>query len=530
MSSDDPQLDVPTRSSVEQRADALDVLVPGLTILLHPDLDRVGERVVLAELAAGRTQALSRLEPAFAAPRGRGARPLAHPYLSRTPLTLTPLAADGVLVARAGCAAPVVIDGQALAHEHRLSAEAVQRGVVITLARRVVLLLHRLDALAPGGTGAHGLVGESRSVNVLRQEIERVARTNVPVLVRGESGSGKELVAAALHAASPRRAKPYVTVNAAALPAGVAAAELFGAARGAFTGADRQRSGYFMRAHGGTLFLDEIAEVGLDVQALLLRVLETQELQVLGGERSERVDVRVVAATDADLEEAVRAGRFRAPLLARLRGYELRLPPLRARRDDIGRLLLHFLALELRALGAAGRLAPRADDARPWLPAALVARLAAHDWPGNVRELRNVARHVAVQAFDLDEVPEHLHLPDVAPPAHAAMLGAPRPAPVATPLPVARPGVIHDDELLTQLRAHGFRVADAARALGISRGALYALIERSTVLRKASALTLAEIQGAQRVHGDDPSRLAAALEVSPRGLRRRMGQLGLLAR
>src|SRR5262249_30016907 len=152
--------------------------------------------------------------------------------------------------------------------------------------------------------------------------------------------------------------------------------------RGAFTGAERTRPGYFRLAAGGTLLLDEIGEASLEVQSLLLRALEGHEVQEVGGGEPRRTDVRIIAATDADLETAVAAGRSRAPLPHRRASYEVRLPPLRRRRDDVGRLLLHFLRRELGALGAAERLRAATDAEQPWLPAPLVARLAAYDWPG----------------------------------------------------------------------------------------------------------------------------------------------------
>src|SRR6185436_13729067 len=185
--------------------------------------------------------------------------------------------------------------------------------------------------------------------------------------LRGETGTGKELLARAIHQASSRRAAPYFALNMAAIPASLAAAELFGAAKGAFTGADRRRVGYFGRAQGGTLFLDEIGELPADLQPLLLRVLENGEIQPVGGEETLRVDVRILAATDANLESAIEEGRFRAPLFHRLSGYELRLPSLRERRDDIGRLFIHFLRQELAALGEADRLADPGPEGRPWL-------------------------------------------------------------------------------------------------------------------------------------------------------------------
>ena len=300
-------------------------LVPGLTILHHPDAGRVGERVALAGLASGREESLSRTVPAFSAPGKSLLRPLSDPYLSRRPIRLLPGAEPGGVLLRCGeSGTALVADGAAVTGDPgdlEIPPARLERGVVLLLAGRVVLLLSRLDPVGVAGTPDFGLVGASAPVVALRREIQRVAGLDVPVLLRGETGTGKELVARALHDAGPRRSRPFVAVNMAAIPPTLAAAELFGAARGAFTGADRKRDGTFQRADGGTLFLDEVGETPPEIQALLLRALETGEIQPVGSDEIRRVDVRLVAATDSDLEGAVTAGRFRAPLLHRLAGY-----------------------------------------------------------------------------------------------------------------------------------------------------------------------------------------------------------------
>ncbi len=393
------QLQADTRVESGGGAPAGAFLVPGLTILFHPQAERIGERVALPGLASGREEQLSRLEPAFSHPGRSAPRPLADPHLSRRPVRLLPGAEPGSV--RLLCAAggtSVVLDGEAVAEARELTGEQLERGAVLLLANRVVVLLSLLDPVGGSGLPAFGLVGESAPMVQLRREIQRVVGLGVPVLLRGETGTGKELVARALHESSPRAGRPFLAVNMGAVPATLAAAELFGAARGAFTGADRKREGYFERADGGTLFLDEVGETPQEVQVLLLRALETGEVQPVGGEAVD-VDVRLVAATDADLESAVTAGRFRAPLLHRLSGYEIAIPPLRRRRDDFGRLFLAFLRRELAEIGESDRLAIP-PGGRPWMPAALVARLAAFDWPGNVRQLRNVVRQLVIAGRD----------------------------------------------------------------------------------------------------------------------------------
>ncbi|GGK16272.1 nitrogen regulation protein NR(I) [Luteimonas terricola] len=248
------------------------------------------------------------------------------------------------------------------------------------------------DALPAAGGDAAGdddmLIGDTPAMQQLFRAIGRLAQAPLSVLVTGETGTGKELVARALHRESPRARGPFVALNTAAIPAELLESELFGHEAGAFTGAQRRHVGRFEQAHGGTLFLDEIGDMPLPLQTRLLRVLAEGEFFRVGGRELIRVDVRVVAATHQDLEAKVRDGGFRADLLHRLDVVRLRLPPLRARRGDVPRLAERFLQR------AAGRFdAPAKRLSRPALE-----RLQAHDWPGNVRELQNVCWRLAALA------------------------------------------------------------------------------------------------------------------------------------
>jgi len=517
--------------------------VPGLTILGHPQIRRVGERAALLDLSSGREALLSRAEPGFAPPGEPALQPLAVPYLSRRPWLLRPMAGGGVQLVRGDSPMSLDANGEPVDSEASFSAAEVERGVVLLLAGHVVLLLHRFRPVFPGSLPRYGLVGLSDSLLDLCRQIARVADLNVPVLLRGESGTGKELVAAALHHASSRRDRPFLALNMGALPASLAAAELFGATRGAYTGAEHARRGYFRRAHGGTLFLDEIGETPQEAQPLLLRALESGEVQPLGSEEPAHVDVRVLAATDADLEQAVAAGRFRAPLLHRLGGYAIRLPALRERRDDIGRLFFHFLREELAAVGEEHRLADSDSDAQPWPPAAWIARLAVAPWPGNVRQLRNVARSLAIESRgtgdDTAEIAMEAQLPSAIeellreekPPLKSESPAAPPAAPTSAPAPsrvvFRSPQDISEEELLAALAANRWQPRATAQQLGISRPSLYFLLDAFPSTRKAMDLSREEIAEARERCCGRLSEMAALLHVSEAGIRRRMKQLGL---
>lgn len=232
------------------------------------------------------------------------------------------------------------------------------------------------------------LLGDSPAMRELFRSVGKLAQAPLSVLVIGETGTGKELVARALHRHSPRAAKPFVALNTAAIPSELLESELFGHEAGAFTGAAKRHVGRFEQADGGTLFLDEIGDMPLSLQTRLLRVLAEGEFFRVGGRELIRVDVRVLAATHQDLDARVADGRFRADLLHRLDVVRLVLPPLRARREDVAALAQRFLAQAVRRLGL---------NAKRFAPATL-QRLAAHDWPGNVRELENLCWRVAALA------------------------------------------------------------------------------------------------------------------------------------
>ena len=238
------------------------------------------------------------------------------------------------------------------------------------------------------GSGRDAMIGDSPGVRRVREQIAQVAPTDSTVLIEGETGSGKELVARAIHAASRRGDRPLIALNCAALPRDLVESELFGHEKGAFTGAAQQRRGRFELADGGTLFLDEVGELPLEVQAKLLRVLQDGEFQRLGGTRSLRTDVRLIAATNRSLRAEADAGRFRPDLYYRLNVFPIGLPPLRERRADIPALVRHFAAKAARKLGRTlDGIAPQ-----------FVAQAQGYDWPGNIRELENLVERALIMS------------------------------------------------------------------------------------------------------------------------------------
>jgi DNA-binding NtrC family response regulator len=519
--------------------------VPGLTLLAHADRRRVGERLALPALAAGYEVRLARSQRVFKGPRGRDARPLDDLSISRRPILLVSGDEPGsVTLDAAASRTKLAADGEPVTGRRTFSAADVERGVVLQVGRRVALLLHRMLLHPPVDDPGFALVGESAGIVRVRQEIRRLADLDVPVLLRGETGTGKELVARALHEAGARRRHPFVAVNMAGVPPSLAAAELFGATRGADTGADRTKVGFFRHADQGTLFLDEIGDTPPEVQPMLLRALENREILPVGAAEPRKVDVRVIAATDARLGEAIQAGRFRAPLFHRLAGYSIHLPPLAERRDDIGRLFFFFLARELQGIGKA----PLENDSEhPWPSAEMVARLARYDWPGNVRELRNVARWLAITGRSCSSHELDAHLGEllndsgagVSPGSPEKLPGSPGGRPVGpsreVPKPVVakrrrlrKPAEVGEEELRSVLKAHRFELSAAAEALGVSRANLYRLIDECPAIRKAADLGREEIEEALGRCRGDLEAAADALEVSLRGLKRRMTALAPL--
>ncbi len=310
--------------------------------------------------------------------------------------------------------------------------------------------------------------GSSASMSALYRQMEKLLAADMPILICGETGAGKELVARTLHASSPRQGGPFVPLNCSAIPAELLEAELFGVARAVATGVE-QRPGMFQLAHGGTLFLDEVSEMAAALQAKLLRALQGTEIRPVGG-TAEAVDVRIVAATNADLGVQMNAGHFRRDLYYRLAGYTLEVPPLRRCRDDIPGLVEHFLR----------RFAAETDTRIRGITVKALRHLAAYPWPGNVRELENEVRRLVYLAADGQVLDSGLVSPAI---LDTPVSGSVLPAGADSLTLAPRVRALETELIREALRRAGGKPTHAARLLGLSRNGLMKKMKRLGIER-----------------------------------------------
>ena len=394
---------------------------------------------------------------------------------------------DGLVLLReaGGPEAPAVVMITAHGSE-RLAVEAMKAGAYDYLSKpyeleELRLVVGRVIERQELRTEVHGLrerlaaegwfgqmVGASDVMRELFQTAERVAQTDLPVLVLGESGTGKDLLALEIHARSPRAKKRFVALNCATLPKTLVESELFGYEKGAFTGATTSRPGKFELGHGGTLFLDEIGDMDPSTQAKILRAAESGVVERLGSAKATPVDVRLISATNQELRSAIREGRFREDLYFRLAGVTLYLPPLRNRRDDIPLLVEHFWSNLQRKYGRQG----------PELTREALAQLEQAPWPGNIRQLRNTVEHLFVLAGQekVEEVETALGPPDT------AYSSAPD-GPLAAPDFREARRLFEAEYLARQLREHGGNVTRTAAAIGLERQSLQEKIKKLGITR-----------------------------------------------
>ena len=380
--------------------------------------------------------------------------------------------------------------------EKPLSPESVLLALITALDLRQARKAARALREEFGLTGQ--MVGASAPMRAVAELIARVAPSDARVLINGESGTGKELVAAAIHEASPRRDRPFVRVNCAAIPRDLVESEMFGHERGSFTGATTRRIGRFEMAHTGTLLLDEVGDLGAEAQAKLLRAIEANEIERIGGAKPIRIDVRIIAATNKDLPRAVTEGTFREDLYFRLNVIPLALPPLRERAEDIPALIQHFTALQRARTG-------RAFVA--WSPDA-ISLMAAYRWPGNVRELANIVERLAILHAGEAITPRHVH----------AVLPIGRDAPPAPPAPLAGttgPADARRHNTPPEAGAPGIPQPDASAPADAPLAGALDAYERELITRALAAADGNVTEAARRLETDRPN------------LYRRMRRLGI---
>ncbi len=492
-------------ASIEEESRKQDLFI---TIAFHPNTARIGSYVSLAGIRGEKPRIVGRESPCFSRGEPNGL-PLDDLYISREALHLCH-ASGGVILKRLANSSRVSVDGQEMISECKIDEAQLKRGVCIVLGGRIVLLLHR--AIRPTTVQLdhdmkHSLVGSSAYMASLRKQIAQLAATDADVLIRGETGTGKELVANALHASSDRSSADLVAVNMAAIPTSLAPSILFGSIRGAYSGADKSSAGYFEQAEGGTLFLDEVGDTPEEIQTQLLRALQQREIQVVGGPiRS--VNVRVISATDAILGN--QSCNFKAALHHRLSQSEIFLLPLREHREDVGTVFWSFVKTNFDAVGR-NKLLPTEESGAYVIArwADLFAKFLMYTWPGNIRELKNFSQQIAVASSSALSVPgsiikrvsrsETVAVHENAPPFQVQ---------------VTVPKKYTEEEFLQGFEKARFEVSPAARQLGLSRQAIYRRIADTPGLCLADELPRYRIQEALDRYDGDIESAAMSLRVS----------------
>jgi len=479
--------------------------VLGMTILWHPQRDRIGEQMLGP--AAGGAIALNRFAPLFARPgMGPDGTPLGERSISREPVHIRFEADGGVAIDHVRGKMGLEINGRLSTGFDHFTAADLERGIVLGLGSQIFVCLHLMRGL-PRVSKVPALIGVGDAALRMREAIGQVAGTTMPVLLLGETGSGKEVAARAIHDLSARRGQPFVAINMATLSESLAAAELFGAVKGAYTGATGNRGGWFAEAGDGTLLLDEIGDTPASVQAMLLRVLESGEYRPLGAGADAVSTARIVAATDQDLG----AGGFSQALRRRLEAFVIRVPALRERREDIGVLVRHFLQAE-------------APDQEWTLPFDVLSQIFNGEWPGNVRQLAHAMRRVALElkAGIVPVLEQSMSMPvmPVIPVQPVASVPAPRPV-------RRKVSELSNDDLVEAMERSQWQILAASRQLGVSRPTVYKLLEAHPRIRFPSEIAEEEIRTAWHACEGDLQRCASRLMTPAEALRRHVGLLGI---
>lgn len=498
-----------------------------ITIAWHPDCSRIGEQFI------GTTEEgvveLSRFIPLFRKTQGESL-PIGHGGVSREPMRIVRDTSDGVTVCPPKSRMVVELNGQMISDPVCLSAEQIETGAILALGRAVYLCIHWMRCLPKDNT-IDGFIGVGSSAIMARDLIRLAAASDASVLLLGETGTGKEVAARGIHQLSKRAASRMVSVNMAALNESLAAADLFGATKGAYTGAQNARSGFFAEAEGSSLFLDEIGNTPVSIQPMLLRVLETGEYRPLGATRDSKSSARLITATDQDLYHS----SFNHALVRRLESFIIRIPPLRARREDIGLLMMHIFKQQENAT---------IDPSH--LPASFVDAVLNYDWPGNIRQLGNVLKR-AILALQMGELPvlanmiESPRLQSVenasqlrkiqTPQTIEEVLAAAGKIPGANTTPVERKKLrdLSEDDVVSAMEKHAWTIQYAAEDLGISRPSMYKLIEANKQIRRVEQIPAEELRSQFDNAAGEVEKCASLLKTPSEALRRHLKGLGWIA-
>lgn len=513
----DPDLTLPSIiASLAGKYAALELVI---TIVFHPDTSRIGQRAAVPKQTGNAPWILGRSSPAFNGCGKQSPSPLEDRHISRRALQFL-YRGKSLTICRFDKASRCRVGQTELFDTVELDWEQLCAGVPLLLGHSIVLLLRLGPSGTPSARGpgcGHPLRGSSACMEGVREQVARAADSDLDVLIRGETGTGKELVATAIHSASRRAGAPIVSVNMAAIPSELAAAALFGSARGAFTGADKTAPGYFEQAQGGSLFLDEIGDTSAGVQPQLLRALQQREIQAVGGP-IRRVDVRVISATDAALDGE--GSDFKAALRHRLGACEIVLPPLREHPEDVGELLMYFLQMSAAEAGRT-QLLPHAQSPAPDIAAwaVLFFSFLGYSWPGNVRELANFAQQVILASEQTPILNDNLQAALAAAGANVTRPSQP---------PTRRKMQDIDDDIFDEAMAsNGCEAKRVALQLGVSRTAVYRRIEVSPLYRLVSEISREEYERALTEREGDSAAVARHLHVSLNSLRRRLRYLRL---
>ncbi len=490
----------------------------GLSIIWHPDSQRIGEQFIVSN-PDGQLE-LNRFLPLFRHP-GKDGLPLGYGGISRDPVRISRNADDSILITPPASRMVVEVNGVEINEPVALSREQVERGIILGLGRAIIICLHWMRCL-PKHNPALGFIGVGSAAIVARDQIRQVAGTDLPVLLLGETGTGKEIAARAIHAYSKRANAELVSVNMAALNEALAAADLFGAVKGAYTGAQNARKGLFAEAEGATLFLDEIGNTPASIQPMLLRVLESGDYRPLGAQQDQKSSARLIAATDQDLYSE----GFNQALLRRLESFIIHLPPLRERREDIGVLLLHLL-----------NNSKLQNDIGSSLPVALVSEFANYDWPGNIRQLSHVLRRTLL-ALQLGEIPQlaslvkTTHKPSSS--VEQASMGSSNNSVGGTDskfpqttTPRKKLAELSDDDVLRAMENNDWYIQGAAQELGVSRPSMYKLLDNHSQIRRAEQIPIEEIRQSLETSAGDVEACAALLKTPSEALRRYLRVVGI---